>query len=623
MHVEDRLPQREPTGADVTSDPAEAAPRPRDIPARPHLGDAWAAALRRWDDFARSMAQRPLLALGLLGLASLIACILQAGMSERLRLTWRLANQLDRAVSATMPGAGLFRAAVSWVPRRLPAPLPGAAGPDSPFLMAMLGYVGAVGLLFALYALTLRWVARHPVAAELRPRMLLLVGGAGALLSTVLLFTAAVPSHDAFAYATGGRLLATYHANPFFVVPSAYPRDPILAANEWPVSTIAYGPLWALLSLLLNPLVGADPLRADMVYRLVAYVAQLANIVLVAALLRRLPLRHQVWQERGLLLYAWNPLVLVEVAAGHNDVLMLTLVLLGLYLLVRGQQYPAMVSLGAAILVKASAAPLVLLILLALWLAARPATRRRAWARALGPAVAVGGVVLVGYLPFFWGHSPAQIATAARLHPNTQSLARALTSSFGTLSHGIAGSRVLPAPLASALAHGALVLASPTFWTLVLALAMLATTFFLLPALRHAEQVPAALAWVYAVWMVFLSIFLLLRTWYLIPLVGLVALTPAGRPIRRFVLLLTASMQLTSLFLSQAPPFGGWQAWTWPIVVGIPLVALILDLRREGFDWRAAAWRRAAVLRESLGWPATLHGAPASRVLPHTTAHEP
>jgi hypothetical protein len=543
-----------------------------------------------------------MLALGLLALASLVAYALQAGMSERLRLTTaHLVNRWDRALSATMPGAGLFRALVSWVPHRLPPALPGAATAASPFLMAMWGYVGTLALLFALYALALRWLARHPTPAAARARALLVIGGASALCSTLLLFTPAAPSHDPFAYASAGRLLATYHANPFFVVPSAYPSDPILAPNEWPNSTTAYGPLWAALSLLLNPLVGSDPLRANMVYRVVAYLAQLANILLVVGVLRQLPPRHQAWRERGLLLYAWNPLLIIEVAAGHNDVLMLTLALAALWLLARDRRIPAMVCLGAAVLIKANALPFALIILLALLLRTRPGARTRDRLRALVPAATVLGVVLAGYLPFFWGHSPADIAAAACLHPNTQSLTRALTSSFGTLAGALATMPALPAPLAATLARGALALASPTLWTLVLALGLLATTFMLLPGLRHAERLPAALAWVYVVWMVFLSIFMLLRTWYLIPLVGLVSLAPAGRLIRRFVLTLTASMQLTTFFLSKSPPFDGWQPWAWLPVVGVPLVVLALELRREGFAARATARRAASVLAETLG----------------------
>ncbi len=544
----------------------------------------------------------PLVGLAVLAAAALLAYLVQGGMSERVRTTWSLANAYDRAVSATMPGAWLFRAAVAWAPRQLPS----ASPHDAPYLAAMLGYAASIAVLFALYALALRWTARHAGTGTpaLRQRIVVLIGGAAAIFSLVLLFTPAAPSHDPFAYAMSGRLLLAYHANPFFAVPASYPHDPILAANDWKQSATAYGPLWSGISLLLAPLIGADPLRANMVYRVVALVAHLANILLIAALLRRLPAGHQSWQARGLLLYAWNPLVVVEVAAGHNDVAMLTLLLLGLYLLARERPALAMVSLAGAILLKASALPLVLLVLAALLLASARARTAHSplliaagrGSRAMRAALVLTGVVIAGYLPFFWGHSPARIAAASRLQPTTQALAKALTSSFGTLSSAVAQAPLFPSPLAAALSHAVLVLSSPTFWTLVQAILMLAAAFFLLPSLPNRERLPSALAWVYAMWMALLCVFHLLRTWYLIPLVGLISLTPLGRPIRRFVLTLTTTAQIEIFFLSQSPPFGGWQPWTVVLVLGIPLAVLVVELRRQGFAPRAAAAHSLATL---------------------------
>jgi hypothetical protein len=189
------------------------------------------------------------------------------------------------------------------------------------------------------------------------------------------------------------------------------------------------------------------------------------------------------------------------------------------------------------------------------------------------------GTIVLGYLPFYWGHSPAQIAAANNLSPTTQALDRALVGSFGTLAQGIGGLPVLPGPLAASLAHAATLLAVPAFWSAALGLALLALTLRLLPALRRPARLPIALAAVYAAWMLFLCVFHLLRTWYLVPLVGLVCLTPFGRPLRRFTLVWTASTQLEVFFLSQSPPFDGWQPWTVALVAGIPLAVLLWELR--------------------------------------------
>jgi hypothetical protein len=557
-------------------------------------GDIWSA-----------LKDRPAGTLAGIGALLVIATVVQGGMSERLRTAWHLANTLDFAVSVTMPLGGVFKGAVAWFPRVLPGFLPASATRESPFLVAMWGYFVAVALLFAIYALAAWWLGKHAANYRLGMRVVLWVG---IMAGVVAYFTPAVPSHDAFAYAMSGRLMLTYHANPFFVVPDSYPHDPILQTNEWPDSATAYGPLWSVISVIVSPLVGADPLSANLVYRALALLAHMGNLALLIALLRQFAPERPRWHMLGLLLYAWNPLVIIEVAAGHNDVMMLTGILGGLYLLARGQRAWAMVAFGASILLKVSALPLVALVLLGLWLRESGGRiipiDRADWMRRLWPGALVTGVVAAGYLPFYVGHSLGEIAAVANLQPTSQSLARALKSSFATLSGSILGLRWVPGPVARGLATVALWLDLPLFWTLVLLAIMAATTLYVLPQLRLPECVPTALAWVYASWMAFLCVFHLLRTWYLIPLVGLVCLAPLGRPIRRFALTLSASTQLEILFLSQSPPFGGWQSWTDIFVLGIPLLVLARELRRQGFTWRRGWQQGLAVLGISRPLPA-------------------
>lgn len=576
------------TGSDATGEVARggASTRAR----RPGV---WLAARQRIEWVRRALAARPALALALLAVAALGLYVEQAGMSERLRTTWHLVNQWDLAIAATMPGAGFFRAAVAWLPTTAPAPLlAGAPSSAGPFLMADYGFVAITALTFIPYFVALWWLGRHPLSAAAGGRVLWVIVGAGVAFSALLLFSPSAPSHDPIAYGSYGRLMAVYHANPFLAVPGDYPRDPLLAANEWPRAATAYGPLWNFLSFLLAPVVGDDPLRSNMIFRVVALGFHLANIGILAAAFRHLPERFAAWRERGLLIYAWNPLVVVEVAAGHNDVAMLTLILLGLYLLARGRMVLAMLGLAGALLIKSSAWPLVLVILLGVWLAgvgSGAAARRDAWARPLKAAAVVAGAVVLGYLPFVWGHSLSDLSAASKAQPTEQALSLHVASSFATVASALTGSGALPTPLAADLARGLLVLSSPTLWTAVVSLALLAACYFVLPLARRSATLPGALAWVYVVFLVFLSIFHLLRTWYVVPLVGLVALAPGGRAIRRFTLLLTATTQIENLFLSKAPPFDGWQPWTWLLVMGIPLVVLAADLRREGFSWRRAA----------------------------------
>jgi hypothetical protein len=156
-------------------------------------------------------------------------------------------------------------------------------------------------------------------------------------------------------------------------------------------------------------------------------------------------------------------------------------------------------------------------------------------------------------------------------------------------------------------------LANPTVWTGIVSLLLLAACFLVIPQARRGLMLPAAIAWVYAAFLIFLSIFYLLRSWYVVPLVGLVALTPGGRAVRRFAVALTATWQIENLFLSKSPPFGGWQPWTWLLVMGIPVALLAADLWRDRFDWRVAVRRSAALLLAGLRAPLAAAGESLAR----------
>jgi hypothetical protein len=538
-------------------------------------------------------------ALGLFGIVSFLAWVLQAGMSERVYTTRSQANYWDYLIGGQTPGSAIFRAAVSWLPGQSLT-----ADPYTSFPLTIVEYLGVVALLFVLYAMALHWLARHPTPDAARCGVAIVIGGAGVLFSALLLLSPSAPSHDPIAYGSGGQILGTYRANPYFVLPAAFPHDSLLAANEWQQSAEAYGPLWTVLSTLLSPLVAGDPLRSNMIYRVVAFLAHIANMLLLVAMPSTLPAWHRAWRERGLLLYAWNPLVVLQVAAGHNDVVMLTLLLLGVYAIGRSRHYLAAMCLGASLLVKASAAPVVLVTLLGLWMFARPAARHLAPARVLTTAGTLAGVVCAGYVPFLWGHSLQAIAQASRSQPTAQSLARALAARYAVLPHQIMALHLVPHPLTAALAYLAASLASPQLWTVLIAASVLAVAFFVLPPIRgRLGELPPALAAVYAVPLVFLSVFDLLQDWYVVPLVGLACLAPGGRATRRFTLALTATLQIETLFLVPALSSGGqipflpaWLTWKWALVMGIPLAVLAVSLRPIGPHWQSwQVWARLKV----------------------------
>ncbi len=111
----------------------------------------------------------------------------------------------------------------------------------------------------------------------------------------------------------------------------------------------------------------------------------LVEIGLVAAILALLRLRGEPLSQ--VLVYAWNPLVIVEVAwSGHHDVLVVGLLFWALFLLQNGRLLPALSFLGAAALSKLY--PLIML----------PAFLKGVSARYWGWLTAVVMAILVPYL---------------------------------------------------------------------------------------------------------------------------------------------------------------------------------------------------------------------------------
>lgn len=272
------------------------------------------------------------------------------------------------------------------------------------------------------------WLVRRWQADE-RLRFARVCIWSGALLAGgMYVLTPGVLSHDTMVYAGYSRLLAVYHANPYFRLLAEFPRDPLLPVDQWAHANALYGPIWLLVCALLGFVSSPTPEAYLLAFRLLALAAHLLNIWLVARTLSALGASPRT-RTLGMLLYGWSPLVLLESAlSGHNDVFMLTFVLLGAWLAARAEQrgqllrargyLPPAVALTLAALVKFAILPvLAAYLLLLLCRALSPAEDDslslrqllRHWpvaARLLGLSALLALLTaLACYLPFWLGHS--------------------------------------------------------------------------------------------------------------------------------------------------------------------------------------------------------------------------
>jgi alpha-1,6-mannosyltransferase len=309
--------------------------------------------------------------------------------------------------------------------------------------------LGNVGLTIVVVAMFASYVITVRSANRLSP---LLVLGAIAALHALMLLAPPLFSTDVFSYQFYGRTGALYHANPYLAGPYALNPDPLYAyiGSKWVQTPTVYGPLFTGLSYLLTPL--SIP-ASVLAYKAVAAVSSLAVVALVwnGAGLRGID------QVRAAALVGLNPLIVVYgVGGGHNDLLMLALLLAGIVLLLQRRD-----RLGAGSIVAAAGIKVTAGLLLPFALAgARGAgrvnesvfrTRRRDML--VGAGVAAAALMAFTFAMFGVGplHLPATIANVQG-KGNWQSVPGFIGTrlGLGTVSHSTA--LILAALFAIALA---------------------------------------------------------------------------------------------------------------------------------------------------------------------------
>lgn len=217
----------------------------------------------------------------------------------------------------------------------------------------------------------------------------------------VVVLAVAMPaglSTDVFAYVGYARLAVVHGLNPHLHTQAELARlgDPTAAYLSWPIAS-PYGPLWTLISMVV---VWAAPagsvLGAVIVLKLIAGAAVLVAAAATCAIVRGFAPDRA---DATFVAVAMNPLLLVEgPGSGHNDVIMVALLMVGFAMLARGRPKWAALAIGTASAIKLI--PLVVLPWLAV-LAARGARPR--WSARVG-AFAV--MALIGMTPIVATYAP-------------------------------------------------------------------------------------------------------------------------------------------------------------------------------------------------------------------------
>jgi hypothetical protein len=246
---------------------------------------------------------------------------------------------------------------------------------------------------------------------------------------------------DIFSYVMYGHISANYSLNPYIYPPNYFPGNPMLDWIHpiWHDQPSVYGPLWTDLGWLMarvmspfdgqtSPLPDGNVLQTGLMdevlgYKLLMNGVQLVNLGLVWWLLGRLMPNRPRARLTAFVVFAWNPLMLFDVAGNaHNDALMVTLLLLSVVPLVavrsgapvsNGRWLLGTVLVGMSALIKYTTG-LVGLFYVVPWARRLPSwPKRAAW---IGGSAAI--VVVVTYVLFIpWLEVPrvfAPLLEAAR-----------------------------------------------------------------------------------------------------------------------------------------------------------------------------------------------------------------
>ena len=244
-------------------------------------------------------------------------------------------------------------------------------------------------LMFICYALALRAVER------LSGRAVLMTIAA---LNALVLLAPPLISTDLFSYIAYGRMGASYGANPYVLGPGAIALDYVYGFidSQWVHTPTAYGPLFTALSYPLAHLGIAG--------NVIAYkaIAAISSLVIVAGVWNAARLRG-LDPVKAVALVGLNPVIVVYgVGGGHNDLLMLALLVTGVYVLLQQRERSS-----GALLVAASAVKLTAGLLLPFAIAGRRHDSRGRSRLLIGAGLAA---VLFGVLAFvLFGTGPLHL----------------------------------------------------------------------------------------------------------------------------------------------------------------------------------------------------------------------
>jgi hypothetical protein len=177
-------------------------------------------------------------------------------------------------------------------------------------------------------------VARERLTSNNRSLLFWVVCLFTAAFGVIFLFAPGVMSQDIFLYAMYGRMASIYNVNPCVVSPTAYTTDIFhVFLLDKGLGVAHYGPLWIDMTLPVVLIARASVANILFGFRLLGFIFYMANAMLIWVILTKLKPEMRI---SGVVLFAWNPLVLLTgVSEAHYEIVVITFLLLGALLFQR------------------------------------------------------------------------------------------------------------------------------------------------------------------------------------------------------------------------------------------------------------------------------------------------
>jgi len=248
---------------------------------------------------------------------------------------------------------------------------------------------------FLMVALSCLWFgAIHIVRRDTRRSMTAIIVAGFGLFALVFVFTPSFMSRDIFSYIFFGRAMTVYHSNPFLLIPHARQSDIFYPLIGWKYNASVYGPVFNYLSWLVTRIAGNNVAANVLGFKFMAFLFYSACLPMVYWLTRRVSPGKE---NMALAVTAWCPLLVMHtLGGGHNDVIMVAIVLAGYLLYRKGYLLIGIVIVMVAVLVKIDAV-LALAPMLVLYVRDKQGASLK---RLFAACAACIGIGVVLYLPF-------------------------------------------------------------------------------------------------------------------------------------------------------------------------------------------------------------------------------